>query len=203
MIPTAFSALRLSGQLVSATPDSRLSVNGVKTMSVNDSGAFTSSAVVQNTGQALYGYIVGLSGSSNATFATQTTTNTLTTNLTSTGVQLAATAAATYATLTNVTSTGVQLGASITSLSGWATAVFLQKGSDLSYTTGLATGSDSFNVLLPTGFAGKPRILCDMEVSGGFAYAHNVGLVTSSGFQLYLSDVIAEPGVIAHISARY
>lgn len=176
---TAFSLLRLSGQLVSATPDSRLIVNGIKTLSTLDSGAFTSVAAV----------------------------NAVAANLTTTGVTLGARIDTVAA---NLTTTGVSLGASIntvaasvTTLSGWAAATLMTKGSEQSFINALATGADTYAVSFPTGFAAKPRVGVELEVSAPVCYAHTIGAVTAAGFTLYLSDTLVETGCLAHVEARF
>lgn len=167
---SAFSQLRISGQMVSATPDNRLVVNGVRALTVADSGAFISAAVVAQTGQQLGASINSLSGWA--------------------------------ASATNLTATGVQLGASITALSGWAVATLLPKGAEQSYVTGLASGSDTYAITFPTGFAGRPRVGVQIEVSSPVVYGYNISQVTSAGFTLYLSDTVSETGLYAHIEAR-
>lgn len=174
---SAFSQIRLSGAMVNSTTDSRLRVGGATTMMVSDSGAFTSAAVVQNTGQQLTVSLNSLSGWAGSAASVTTVAN-------------------------NLTLTGVALGASIASLSGWTNTTFLPRGSIQSYVTGLASGSDSYNVTFPTGFASKPRVSVELEVFTPVIYGHVVGPVTAAGFTLYLSDTIAETGVYAHVSAQ-
>lgn len=188
---TAFSQIRLSGTNVS-TAGGRLVVGGVGVLTATDSGAFVSTSLVAQTGQAAW-----QAGQNNAL--------NLSGSLTSASGVLSAQIAAVQASsvsASSLTATGVQLGASIASLSGWAVATLLPKGAEQSYITGLAAGSDTFNVLFPTGFAGRPRVSCDIEVVSPILYQHNVAAVGAAGFTLYLSDTIGETGVSLHVSAR-
>lgn len=188
---TAFSQIRLSGTNVS-TAGGRLVVGGVGVLTATDSGAFVSASLVAQTGQAAWQH--GQNNALNLSGALASTGSTL-------GAQITAVQAG-AATVTNVTSTGAQLGASIASLSGWAVATLLPKGAEQSFISGLISGSDTYAITFPTGFAGRPRVGIELEVVVPVIYGHSISQVTSAGFTLYLSDTLAETGCAVHVEAR-
>ena len=197
----SFAQLRLSGQLVTTTQDGRLKVGAGTAMMATDSGAFLSSAVLNASGAMLHAEIVGLSGVS----LTATTLNATGAMLHNEIVGLSGAHNTSIAAVsTALTQSGVQIGGSINSLSGWANATFLPRGSSQSFISSLASGADSYAVSFPTGFAGKPRVNVTLEVSAvsQFTYGTNISSVTAVGFQLYLTDTLAETGALLHVEAR-
>lgn len=68
LIP-AFTQIRLSGSFLSVSGDNRLKLGSDAVMYVRDSGAFTSSAILQTTGSTLYNIITALSGADNLNIA--------------------------------------------------------------------------------------------------------------------------------------
>jgi len=178
MFTTAFSQIRLSGQNVT-TASGRLLVAGAPTMMASDSGAFTSSAVVQNTGQALYTLLTNLSGQANTNYATAA-------NLTTTN--------------TNLTTTGQTLVGLIGGLSGVVNTM-VAAGSRQIFVTGIPTGSDAFYVNFPTGFGIIPKIQTTIEVTNPILYQMVVSGRSTTGFMSLWSDIIAESGVSLHVTA--
>lgn len=134
-------------------------------------GSYDPLGTAANTGQALYGYVIGLSGSS----------------------------VGTYATILNLTSSGVQLGNSLSALSGWATSQIASVQANLQSTgqnlqaqiLGLSGANLTlYATILNLGLTGQILYGDITGLSGTniLTYATQINL-TSSGVQLGISII--------------
>jgi len=207
LIP-AFNQIRLSGAFASTTTDGRMRVGGNTHMVVSDSGAFTSVAVVNGMGSNLSGNLTStgqalLTAIANTGQQAWTAANNnginLSGNLTSTGVALGTRI---DTVTTNLTTTGVTLTNTIIGLSGVMNAGFVKSINATGFIVAVATGADYQQVVYPFTFTAAPRVQLTMECSTqNIFYFCGVSNRTTTGFMALYSDTVLETGISLNVFA--